>query len=162
MNRRVQSARVSGPSGPSWCPSERIQKLAADHVRAVPSVGVERALHYTEFYKNEAKRHRTAPQRTARSLADHLRRRTIRIYEHELIVGTHTEHRIGAICHVEKAGVAMLEDLFRFEKRAVNPLAIDPKARWTLLRSVIPYWVNRNLIAQSFPFPHRIVSPRIC
>ena len=71
-------------------------------------------------------------------------------------MGTHTEHRIGAICHVEKAGVAMLEDLFRFEKRAVNPLAIDPKARWTLLRSVIPYWVNRNLIAQSFPFPHRI------
>jgi formate C-acetyltransferase len=87
----------------SWSPSERIQRLAAEHGRAVPAVGVERAIHYTDFYKNEAKRYSTAQQLNAHSLAHHLRRRTIRIYDHELIVGTHTEHRIGAICHIEKA-----------------------------------------------------------
>lgn len=114
----------------------------------------------TDFYKSEAKRHSSAQQLNAHSLAHHLRRRTIRIYDHELIVGTHTEHRIGAICHIEKAGVAMLEDLFRFEKRAVNPLAIDPKARWTLLRSVIPYWLNRNITMQSFPLLRRNWSMR--
>jgi formate C-acetyltransferase len=141
---------------PSWSPSERIQRLAAEQSRAAPAVGVERAIHYTDFYKSEAKRYSSAQQLNAHSLAHHLRQRTIRIYDDELIVGTHTEHRIGAICHIEKAGVAMLEDLFRFGKRAVNPLAIDPKARWTLLRSVIPYWLNRNLTTRSFPLLRRI------
>ncbi|RLB48664.1 MAG: hypothetical protein DRH23_08220, partial [Deltaproteobacteria bacterium] len=117
----------------------------------MPGVGAERAIHYTDFYKSEAQRYSTAAEVNARSLAYHLSRRTIRIYDNELIVGTHTEHRIGAICLIERAGVAMLEDLFRFEKRAVNPLALDSKARWTLLRSVIPYWLNRNIAMRSFP-----------
>ena len=80
----------------------------------MPAVGAERAIHYTDFYKNEAQRYSTAQQRNAHSLAHHLRHRTIRIYDNECIVGTHTEHRIGAICQIEKAGVLMLEDLFRF------------------------------------------------
>lgn len=148
MGLRARSSEQS----PCWVPSERVQRLAAEHNRAVPGVGAERAIHYTEFYKNEAQRYSSAPEVNAHSLAYHLKHRTIRIYDNELIVGTHTEHRIGAICHIEKAGVTMLEDLFRFEKRAVNPLAIDPKARWTLLRSVIPYWLNRNITMQSFPW----------
>ncbi|MBW2161571.1 MAG: hypothetical protein JRH14_16660 [Deltaproteobacteria bacterium] len=150
MDLRARSSEQSPPS-PCWVPSERIQQLAAAHVRAVPGVGAERAIHYTDFYKSEAQRYSTAAEVNARSLAYHLSRRTIRIYDNELIVGTHTEHRIGAICLIERAGVAMLEDLFRFEKRAVNPLALDPKARWTLLRSVIPYWLNRNIAMRSFP-----------
>ena len=150
MDLRARSSEQSPPS-PCWVPSERIQQLAAAHVRAVPGVGAERAIHYTDFYKSEAQRYSTAAELNARSLAYHLSRRTIRIYDNELIVGTHTEHRIGAICLIERAGVAMLEDLFRFEKRAVNPLALDPKARWTLLRSVIPYWLNRNIAMRSFP-----------
>lgn len=155
MGVLAQSSELTR-SSPCWVPSERLQRLAADHNSAVPAVGAERAIHYTEFYKNEAPRYPTAQQRNAHSLAYHLARRTIRIYEDELIVGTHTEHRIGAICHIEKGGVLMLEDLFRFEKRAVNPLAIDPKVRWTLLRSVIPYWLNRNVVARSLPQSRRI------
>jgi len=130
--------------------------LAAEHHRAVPSVGAERAIHYTDFYRHEARRYSTAQQLNAHSLAYHLSHRSIRIYDMERIVGTHTEHRIGAICQIEKAGVLMLEDLFRFEKRAVNPLAIDPKVRRTLLRSVIPYWLNRNITMRSFPLLRRI------
>jgi len=152
-----QNRGVRGPSsesrapGIAWSPHPRIQRLAAAHAHAVPAVGVERAIHYTEFHKSQATCHATAQQLAAHSLADHLERRTIRIFDDELIVGTHTEHRIGAICHIEKAGVAMLEDLFRFETRPVNPLAIDSRVRWTLLRSVIPYWLNRNLLRRSFP-----------
>ena len=145
----------SSPVGCSWVPSERVQQLAAEHNRAVPAVGAERAIHYTDFYKNEAQHYSTAAELNAHSLAYHLRHRSIRIYDNECIVGTHTEHRIGAICQIEKAGVPMLEDLFRFEKRAVNPLAIDSKARWALLRSVIPYWFNRNVAMQSFPLLRR-------
>jgi len=90
------------------------------------------------------------------SLAYHLKHRTITIYDHEWIVGTHTEHRIGAICQIEKAGIAMLEDLFRFEKRETNPLYLAPQARWKLLISAIPYWLNRSIISRAFPFKQRI------
>jgi formate C-acetyltransferase len=140
----------------SWSPSERVCRLADDHNRSIAAVGAERAIHYTEFYKNEANKYKSAQLRNAHSLAYHLRHRSITIYEHEWIVGTHTEHRIGAICQIEKAGVAMLEDLFRFETRGTNPLYLAPRARWKLLTSAIPYWLNRSIIMRAFPFVQRI------
>ena len=139
-----------------WVPSERVCKLANDHNSSKPGVGAERAIHYTEFYKKEARNFGSAQLINAHSLAYHLKHRTIKIYEHEWIVGTHTEHRIGAICHIEKAGSSMLEDLFRFEKRDTNPLYLAPRARWKLLTTVIPYWLNRNVAMRAFPFMQRI------
>ena len=108
-----------------WRPSPRVQRLYEDHSKSTPAVGAERAIHYTEFYKRDAQNDRSASLRNAHCLADHLNRRSIRIHPGELIVGSHTEHRIGAICHIERAGVAMLEDVLRFEKRPVNPLHIS-------------------------------------
>ena len=139
-----------------WSPSERVRRLAEAHNRARAGVGAERAIHYTEFYKKQAKNYRSAQLISAHCLAYHLRKRTIRIFDDELIVGTHTEHRIGAICQAERAGVAMLEDLFRFEKRKVNPLALAPTTQWKLLSSVIPYWLNRNIAMRAFPPMRRL------
>lgn len=120
----------------------------------MPALGAERAIHYTEFYK--ASEEPSAALRKAKALADHLARRSIRIYDGEIFAGHHTEHRIGAICHVELAGFAMLEDIFRFETRPTNPLRVDPEARRTLVRSVMPYWLARNLTAKAFPFRKRV------
>ena len=139
-----------------WRPSARIQKLYADHLRSVPAIGVERALHYTEYYKKLAPADTSAMQRSAESLAYHLDRRSIRIHDDELIVGSHTEHRIGAICHVEKAGGAMLEDVLSFPTRDVNPLALAASDKWTLLRKVIPYWLNRNLAMRAFSLSEKV------
>ncbi len=130
----VNRQRQSDP----WRPSPRVERLLNAHQSTRPSLGAQRAIHYTEFYKTSASRFPNAAIRKAMALSDHLKRRDIAIYPDELIVGTHTEHRIGAICHVEYAGFAMLEDLFRFEKRSVNPLHVDPQARQQLLWKVIP------------------------
>lgn len=139
-----------------WRPSPEIAKLHADHQESRAALGAERALHYTDYWKRESGNGKSACMLNAGALADHLERRTIRIYPGELIVGTHTEHRIGAICHIEKAGSAMLEDLFRFEKRDVNQLRVEPSAKWALLRSAIPYWLNRSLAMQAFPLRERV------
>jgi len=133
-----------------WKPSPEIEALYADHQASRPALGAERAIHYTEYWKSESG-NMSPCLLNARALADHLARRTIRINPGELIVGSHTEHRIGAICQVEKAGWAMLEDLRRFEKRKVNPIRVDPEAKWVLLRSVVPYWLNKNLAMRAFP-----------
>ena len=52
------------------------------------AIGVERALHYTEYYKRLASPDATALRRSAESLAYHLDQRSIRIHDDELIVGT--------------------------------------------------------------------------
>mgnify|MGYP000350114143 CR=1 FL=1 len=132
-----------------WQPSNEILVLHNNHLAAVPAVGAERAIHFTEFYK-ENKFH-SASLFKAQALAYHLKQRSINIYPGERLVGTHTEHRIGAICYIELAGSQMLEDLFKFEKRAVNPLHVNPGARRTLALKVIPYWLSRNLIMKAFP-----------
>ena len=92
---------------PGWRPSLRMQKLYADHSHCAPALGVERALHYTEYYKKLAPRQASALRQSAESLAHHLDRRSIRNHDDESIVGTHTEHRIGTICHIEKAARLM-------------------------------------------------------
>ncbi|MBW2725132.1 MAG: hypothetical protein JRE71_12145, partial [Deltaproteobacteria bacterium] len=141
---------------PRWEPSPRIQKLYDDHAQATASVGAERALHYTHFYKKLASPDASSLLLNAESLAYHLEHRSIEIHQGELIVGTHTEHRIGAICHAEKAGAAMLEDLLQFETRDVNPLALAPGMKWQLLRKVVPYWLNRNLAMRAFSLRKKV------
>ncbi len=134
-----------------WMPSERVLRLLSEHIASPPSLGAERAIHYTEFDKKEASKYPSAHIRRAKSLAYHLQKRTIHIYDDEIIVGSHTEHRIGAICHVELAGNVMLEDILKFETRRTNPLHIDPAAKRILIRKVMPYWLTRNLLTKSFP-----------
>ncbi|RLE24639.1 MAG: hypothetical protein DRJ50_04350, partial [Actinobacteria bacterium] len=128
-----------------WQPSTRIEKLHQAHSNATPSVGAERALHYTEFSKNLALPDESASVLNAQSLAYHLEHRSIHIHDGELIVGSHTEHRVGAICHVEKAGAAILFDEPEFETRDVNPLAVDPSVKEELLGDVVSYWLGRSL-----------------
>ncbi len=138
----------------AWEPCAAIRKLRADHEASAPALGAERAIDYTAFYKSAGEA--SAALRKAKALAFHLARRSIRINEGEIVVGHHTEHRIGAICHVELAGVAMLADIFHFESRQTNPLRVDPAARRKLVLSVMPYWLSRNLAAKAFPFRKRL------
>jgi len=147
---------VGAANSTPWQPSPRIQKLQADHVRSAPALGAERAIHYTDFYKKSAVPGTSTLLLNARSLAYHLEHRTIAIHDDELIVGSHTEHRVGAICHIDKAGSAMLEDLMSFEKRDVNPIRVAPGVKWTLLRKVIPYWLNRNLPMRAFALREKV------
>lgn len=147
---------MSAVVAPRWKPSPRIQKLYDDHTQSTASIGAERALDYTHFYKKLASPDASALLLNAQSLAHHLEHRSIRIHDGELIVGTHTEHRIGAICHIEKAGAAMLEDLLHFETRDVNPLAVASGVKWKLLRKVVPYWLNRNLAMRAFPLREKV------
>lgn len=139
---------------PAWRPSAAVMKLRKDHDASIPAVGAERAIHYTDFYK--ATKEPSAAKMKARALADHLARRSIRIYDGEVIVGTHSEHRIGALCYAELAGTVMLEDIFRFKSRQTNPLHVEPSAKRKLLLSVVPYWLTRSLAAKAFPFVKRM------
>ena len=147
----------------SWQPALWVRQLLAEHQNSTPSLGAERAIHYTEFYKRQdksASRPTSAAILKAEALADHLQRRRITINDREVLVGSHTEHRIGAICHVELAGMAMLEGIFTFEKRATNPLHVERAAFRQLVLKVMPYWLTRNLLMRAFPLTEKLTYLR--
>lgn len=163
IQRAEATAATTGQAGVTttsdcWNPSDRIRGLLEDHNNATASVGIERAIHYTEFHKKHSSNYDFPYLLNANILADHLTNKTIHIFDNELIIGGHTEHRIGAICQIERAGVAMLEDLLSFEKREVNPLYFDKKFRWKIIGSVIPYWLTRNLPTLAFQGKHKLIQ----
>lgn len=158
-NKAAINSRADAKTRPedneSWQPSRRILNLYRDHMAARPGLGAERALHYTEFFKKHAHKYKSAHICMAQALKFHLERRTIKIFDEEYIVGSHTEHRIGAICFIELAGNVMLEDLYKFHKRSTNPLHVEKKYRGRLFRAML-YWMFRNLAMRAFPFKEKI------
>ncbi|MBZ0115905.1 MAG: hypothetical protein K8H88_02840, partial [Sandaracinaceae bacterium] len=105
----------------------------------------------TDFFRRRADPGEPAVLRKARALAFVLREKRVRIHPRELLVGCFTSHRVGGGLLPELHGVAVLEDLFRFERRSVNPLRVDPQDRRRLLTEVIPYWAPRFLAARAMP-----------
>ncbi|WP_342674197.1 pyruvate formate lyase family protein, partial [Desulforhopalus singaporensis] len=64
----------------------RIQRLRKLSVEAEPTISIERALHETEFYKENYGRY-SIPVLRAMTFLDHCTRKTIYIGDDELIVG---------------------------------------------------------------------------
>ncbi|NUM41837.1 MAG: formate acetyltransferase, partial [Leptospiraceae bacterium] len=116
---------------------------------------LHRAIHYTEFFRKKSKDYSSVYLKMANAFSYHLNKRSIEIYPDEILVGTHTENRLGAICQPELTGGFMLEDLFRFEKRKTNPISIPKDKKWKLF-FVMLYWSTRNLAFKAFPFWKRV------
>lgn len=136
---------------PELEPSARVQRLRHALMAAAPGVCAERAVLVTEFFKARADRRRPVVQNKAAALAHVLARMTLRIAPDELLVGCFSSHRVGGSLYPELHGVAMLEDLLRFERREVNPLRIRARDRWRLGAYVAPYWATRFLALRAFP-----------
>ncbi len=131
--------------------SERVRALHEEVLRTRPSLCAERALLVTEHFR--AGRDAAEPMvvRKARALAHVLREKRVRIYPRELLVGCFTSHRVGGGLYPELHGVAVMEDLFVFDRRAVNPFEVAPADRRRLLGEVLPYWLPRFLAVRAFP-----------
>ena len=130
--------------------SDRVRALHAEVLAARPALCIERAVLVTRAAR-KARSDEPAVVRRAEALAAVLRGKRARIYDRELLVGNFTSHRVGAGLVPELHGVAMLEDLFRFDGRAVNPLAVSATDRRTLLTKVLPYWLPRFMAVRALP-----------
>ncbi len=108
-----------------------------------PAVCSERATLVTRYHRRRAHRRLPTARRQAGALAHVLRHKQARIFPGELLVGGFTAHRVGGGLFPELHGLAMLEDLFRFERRTTNPMTLAPEDRRRLLAEVIPFWLPR-------------------
>lgn len=135
-------------------PSSRSEKLKAAVQQARPAVCPERAVIWTEYCRGRANHHKAPVIQIGEALSLVLAKKRVAIHPHELIVGNYTSKRVGGSIFPELHGIPMLEDLFRFERRAVNPLQISGADRRRLL-SVVPFWATRFLALRVHRSPLR-------
>ncbi len=129
---------------------KRLQFLK-DAVSAAPkSICAERALLITEYFKNKANRSKPIVVQKAEALAYVLNKKAVKIYPGELIVGTTCSKRVAGPIFPELHGIPVLEDIFKFNDRDVNPLEITREEKSRLLKEVVPFWLTKFLAYKSF------------
>ncbi|NLD81996.1 MAG: formate acetyltransferase [Smithella sp.] len=132
--------------------TERIAELKKAVTDCRPGICTERALLWTEYYRQRSNRKKPAPVAIAEALSGVLAAKSVRIYPHELIVGNYTSKRVGGSIFPELHGIPVLLDLFTFTSRETNPLGISPKEKRKLIR-IIPFWLFRFLGFRAFRSP---------
>lgn len=137
--------------------SERVLALDQE-IRATPrALCAERAVLLTRYFREEAQWSQpdgdcsTMIAKKAGALAYILRNKRICIHPRELLVGNFTSHRVAGGIFPELHGLAMMEDLFRFPTRALNPLEVSEEEKRQLLREVLPFWIRRVPAFRALP-----------
>ena len=137
--------------------ANRTTRLKEAVRKAVPGICPERALLWTAYFKNRNNRKKPMVIQIAEATRHVLMNKSIRIYPDECIVGNYTSRRIGGIIYPELAGMGALLEIFKFHKRAVNPLETTPGQR-VKLAAIIPFWFTRNIPYQAFVSPIKKIA----
>ncbi|MCF8459297.1 MAG: formate C-acetyltransferase/glycerol dehydratase family glycyl radical enzyme [Flavobacteriales bacterium] len=125
--------------------SPRLNRLKEKVLNYPPSICPERALLVTKYFKQKENGKKPMVIQKAEALAYILDQKTVRIYEDELIVGTTTSKRVAGPIFPELHGLPVMEDLFSFSDRKINPLKIHKHEKTKLLTEVVPFWLTRFL-----------------
>jgi len=88
--------------------SDRIEILKNSVNNAIRAICPERAILWTEYYKNKLNRNKPVEIQAAEAMCYVLQNKSIEIYPDELVVGNYTSHRVGGIIYPEKAGLSAL------------------------------------------------------
>ncbi len=71
----------------------------------------------------------------------------LKVYEHELIVGNPSAHRVGSPIHPDLGGLLMLPEVRGINTRTNNPLELEPAQLQELEEKIFPYWFNKSVLA---------------
>ncbi|MFN8206982.1 MAG: trans-4-hydroxy-L-proline dehydratase [Bacteroidales bacterium] len=122
--------------------NERIQKLRKLSVETEPSLSIERALHETEFYRENYGK-LSVPVLRAANFLDHCRRKTIYIGEGELIVGERGP-KPKSVPTFPELTCHSVEDMNVLNTRELQRYTISEEDITTYAREVIPYWQGKT------------------
>ena len=122
--------------------NERIRKLRKLSVETLPSLSIERALHETEFYR-ENYGTCSIPVLRALNFLDHCRKKTIYLGEGELIVGERGPAPKVVPTFPELTCHSM-EDFHVLNTREMQRYAISQADIDRYEREVIPYWKGKT------------------
>lgn len=126
--------------GPGMNP--RIQRLRKLTVESEPTISIERALHETEFYKENYGKY-SIPVLRAMTFLDHCQRKTLYLGEDELIVGERGPVP-KAISTFPELTCHSVEDFHVLNTREMQRYITRQEDIDTYAREVIPYWQGRT------------------
>ncbi len=131
-------------------PSGRFDRIKAALMESPVNLCPERALLITEYFKSHDDKKEPVVIRKAKAFRHLLLHKSAKIWPDELIAGNMGKKRRSAIIQPELAGAFMSEELLWIDKRKTTPHPISWPDRLKLLKSVIPYWLPRNLAFKAF------------
>ena len=126
----------------------RIQRLRQLTVETEPSLSIERALHETAFYKENAGRY-SIPLLRALNFYEHCRKKTLYIGDDELIVGERGP-RPKAVPTFPELTCHSVEDFRVLNSREQQRYTISQEDIDTYAREVIPYWQGKTVRERIF------------
>lgn len=130
-------------------PNERISGLKSEVQSATAGICAERALIWTEYFKDGNNRDKHIYIQLAEALREVLLKKTVSIYPGELIVGNYSSKRVGGSVHPELSGIMPIMEIFSISKRATNPLEVSG-ADAIKLFSILPFWFRHGLLAKVY------------
>ena len=71
----------------------------------------------------------------------------LKVYDHELIVGNPSAHRVGAPIHPDLGGLLMLPEVRGINTRTNNPMELEAEQLRELEERIFPYWFNKSVLA---------------
>jgi len=123
--------------------TERISRLRDQYFSYVPALCIERAVAYTDSYKETAAEEPVI--RRAKALKRHVERKTITILPDELIVGIRGfQPRAAEICP-EISWEWVSDELESIPTRPQDPYLITEEQKMILKEEVFPYWRGRSM-----------------
>lgn len=128
----------------------RLNKLKEAVTSSPYSVCIERAVLITEYFKMAKSKNKPVIIQKAEALAYLLIHKKVQIYPNELIVGSTTSKRVAGPLYPELHGLPVMEDLFNFSSRKLNPLQISTGEIFKLIKDVAPFWLNKFLAYKAF------------
>ena len=136
--------------------TDRIARLRSAVQGTIPGICTERAVIWTEYNRHRGNRKKPAAVRIAEALRKVLMEKTIAIHQDEIIVGNYTSKRVGGSLYPELHGIAIMLDIFKFNKRKTNPLKISSGEIVKLLK-IIPFWMLRFLGVKAYRSPFTVL-----
>ncbi|BCL62777.1 hypothetical protein DGMP_34700 [Desulfomarina profundi] len=122
--------------------NSRIQRLRRLSVETEPTISIERALHETDFYKENYGKYST-PVLRAMTFLDHCQRKTLYLGADELIVGERGP-KPKAIPTFPELTCHSVEDLQVLNTREMQRYLTTEEDITVYAREVIPYWQGRT------------------
>ncbi|MFC1950419.1 glycyl radical protein [Chloroflexota bacterium] len=123
--------------------TERVNGLRDQYLTFRPSIDIERAVSYTNSYKETESE--VPVLRRAKALKKVIEEKTIVILPDELIVGTRgSQPRVAEICP-EISWTWVRDELDTFSTRPQDPYAITEKQKRILREEVFPYWEGKSM-----------------
>jgi len=139
-------------------PSARFQRIKQQLFSEPVYLCSERAELITTFFKKYNDTSDPVIIQKAKAFRFLLQKKSVQVFEDELIAGNVGCFRKSAIIQPELSGVFGCQELLWIDRRPTTPFKISWKNRLRLMGKVLPYWLFRNMVFRAFyPFLGRFL-----